>query len=147
MNRGGGCSTETSNGKTSAPAASQKPATAPAAPVQLAAAKTGKAPARPAPPLTQQMLDEVRALTKAASVLYNEGVTARTAGDNTTARDKQASAKDTLERLDVMLKAQLLWQEEAQMEEWAQPAEYVTLEREYGAAMNLTKKIRMGGGK
>ena len=42
---------------------------------------------------------------------------------------------------------QLLWQEEAQMEGWAQPAEYITLEREYGAAMNLTKKIRMGGGK
>jgi hypothetical protein len=147
MNSGGG------GGGAQQPAAPpQAPGAAPAsqpkaAPVQLAAAKAGKAPARPAPPLTQAMLDQVRSLTASASALYNDGVKARSAGDNAAARERQAAAKDTLDQLQTLLQAPLLWQEEAQMEGWAQPAEYITLEREYGAAMTLTKKIRMGGGK
>lgn len=149
MNSGGSKAAETAPA-TPAPASATPPASQPAsapAPVQLASAKAGKPPSRPAPPLTQAMLDQVRSLTAAAGVLFNEGVKARTDGNNTLARDKQAQAKDTLDKVQVLLKDQLLWQEEAQMEEWAQPAEYITLEREYGATMTLTKKIRMQGGK
>jgi hypothetical protein len=145
MNQGGSAAAKTDSPPS--PADAKQPAAPTPTPVQLAGAKAGKTPARPAPVLTQQTLDEVRALTKAASAFYNEGVQARAAGDNSLARDKQAQAKETLDRLDGMLEAQLLWQEEAQMGGWAMPAEYITLEREYGAAMNLTKKIRMQGGK
>lgn len=136
---------ETAQPKPAAAAPAGQPA-APA-PVELASAKTGKTPSRPAPTLTQDMLGKVRSLTATAGALFNEGVKLRNGGDNAGARDKQAQAKDTLDQVQSLLKDQLLWQEEAQMEGWAQPAEYITLEREYGATMTLTKKVRMQGGK
>ncbi|HEX5050862.1 MAG TPA: hypothetical protein VFZ65_03740 [Planctomycetota bacterium] len=128
------------------PGANTPAAAKPAAAAPLAAAKTGKNPTRPAPTLTAEMLEQVRSSRKVAEGLYNEGVTARTAGDNATARDKQTQAKAALEKLESMLEAPLRWQEEAQLGGWAQPAEYVSLEKEYGAVMNLTNRIRKGGG-
>lgn len=150
MNSGGGKSNAAAPSSPPASAAGtgggSSAAATPSA-LTLASAKAGKAPARPAPTLTREMIETVRARTAEASALYNEGVKARTAGDNAAARDKQAAAKAALDQINTQLADQLLWQEEAQLENWAQPAEYVTLEREYGKAMSLTKKIRMGGGK
>jgi hypothetical protein len=45
-----------------------------------------------------------------------------------------------------LVDAALRWQEEAQLGEWAQPAEYVTLEQMAGDYSSLLKKVRMGGG-
>ncbi|MEO6597838.1 MAG: hypothetical protein ABIP94_24085 [Planctomycetota bacterium] len=143
MNRKGPDTGDATPGAKNTPAAS-KPV---AAPVPLAGAKAGKNPTRPAPPLTPETLAEIRSSRVLAEGLYNEGVTARNAGDNSKARDKQAQAKDALEKVETLLADSLRWQEEAQMEGWAQPAEYMTLEKEYGAVMKLTKRIRMGGGK
>lgn len=142
------------NGKTGTPtpaAPAAKPAEAskpPAAPAAVSSsAKDGKTPAKAAPALTADTLGQVRAKYEAMKGFYNEGSKARTDGDNATARDKQAKAKDVLDEIDAMLKAPLLWQEEAEMEGWSQPAEYVEMAKLYGDVMSLAKKVRMGGGK
>jgi len=123
-----------------------KPAPA-VAPAQAASAKAGKTPKRPAPALTQETLAKVEEMLRTMKAFYNEGATARQAGDNTKARDKMAQAKDVLEQIDKLLAEPLLWQEEAQMDNWAQPAEYISLEKVYGDVMKLAKMVRMGGGK
>jgi len=127
-------------------AAAPAPSPAPA-PVPTGSAKAGKTPARPAPALTQETLGKLDELFGKAKAAYNEGSTLRTAGDNAGARSKQAEAKALLDRWKQLVEAQLLWQEEAQMEEWAQPAEYAALERIYGPFAKLEKSVRMGGGK
>jgi hypothetical protein len=130
-----------------APPAAAAPAGKPApAPVPMEAAKAGKTPARAAPALTQATLDQIKALTEKAKGLYNEGVTARNGGDNTAARSKQSAAKDCLDEQKKLVETQLLWQEEAQMENWAQPAEYIALEKLYAEASKLEKSIKMAGG-
>jgi hypothetical protein len=133
----------------SPPAAEAKAAPAPhvpSTPLSLAGAKAGKTPSKAAPSLTQDTLTKVRDLLDEAKKLSNEGVTARNAGDNQKARDLQSAAKDKLETLQKMIQAPLLWQEEAQMGDWAQPAEYVTLENLYAEVGKLEKRVRMGGG-
>jgi hypothetical protein len=129
--------------------ANPAPKAAPAAastPVALAGAKAGKVAKKPAPALTQDTLTKVRDLLEEAKKLSNEGVTARNGGDNMAARDKQSAAKDKLDELQKLVQAPLTWQEEAQMEDWAQPAEYVTLENLYAEVGKLLKRVRMGGG-
>ena len=44
-----------------------------------------------------------------------------------------------------MLSDQLEWQEEAEMEGWAQPASYGALEKLWGSIASLDKKARMVG--
>jgi hypothetical protein len=122
------------------------PAHVPSTPLSLAGAKAGKTPSKPAPGLTQDTLTKVRDLLDEAKKLSNEGVTARNGGDNQKARDLQSAAKDKLEALQKLIQAPLLWQEEAQMGDWAQPAEYVTLENLYAEVGKLEKRVRMGGG-
>lgn len=132
-----------------APAAEAKAAPAPhvpSTPLSLAGAKAGKTPSKPAPGLTQDTLTTVRDLLDEAKKLSNEGVTARNGGDNQKARELQSAAKDKLEALQKLIQAPLLWQEEAQMGDWAQPAEYVTLENLYAEVGKLEKRVRMGGG-
>ena len=145
------------SGKKDTPAAPKAPVAAEAKPtpaaapsassaIALAGARAGKTPSKPAPGLTQDTLTKVRDLLEEAKKLSNEGVSARTAGDNQMAREKQSAAKDKLETLQKMIQAPLLWQEEAQMGDWAQPAEYVTLENLYAEVGKLEKRVRMGGG-
>lgn len=125
-------------GKTQTPA---KP------PVQLGAATSGKTPGRAAPALTTEMLGKVTDLKQQMEAHYNDGSKARTAGDNAAAREHQAKAKDMLDQIDKLIEPQLLWQEEAEMGGWAQPAEYVALAKLYGSVSKLAKMVRMGGGK
>lgn len=132
--------------KPPAPAA-VAPAAAPAQPgATPAVAKAGKTPAKPAPALTPEMMQEARALLQQAKDLNNEGVKARTAGDNTTARAKQSEANDKLEALQKLIAAPLAWQEEADFGDWTQPAEYVALGKLFQEVSNLMKRVRMGGG-
>jgi hypothetical protein len=130
------------------------PATAPAASapaaatskLSLAGAKTGKTPTKPAPALAAATLQQVQDLLNEAKALSNEGVTLRTAGDNQKARDKQTAARDKIEAAKKLIEQPLLWQEEADMSDWAMPAEYVTLTSLFGEMSKLEKKIRMSGG-
>ena len=70
----------------------------------------------------------------------------RGAGNNQEARDKQSAAKDKVDALKKVIDGPARWQEEAQMENWAQPAEYVALEKLWTEISKLEKQIRMGGG-
>lgn len=135
---------------TVAPPAPAKPTAsspAPQAPAVSSSAKAGKTPAKPAPALSADTLAQVVTLYNQMGTHFNAGVTARTAGDNATAREHQGKAVDVLQQIDKLLEAPLLWQEEAEMEGWAQPAEYVQMAKEYGKVMGLAKKVRMSGGK
>ncbi len=131
---------------TAKPAAAQPAPTPAAAPVS-SSAKAGKAPAKPAPALTAETLAKVRVEYDKMKGFYNEGSTARTAGDNTKARERQALAKEVLDGINAMVVAPLGWQEEAEMEGWTQSAEYVEFAKLYNDVMTLAKKVRMGGGK
>ena len=130
----------------SKPAAAQPAPTPAVAPVS-SSSKVGKAPAKPAPALSAETLGKVRDELAKMKAFYNEGSTARTAGDNTKAREQQAKAKDVLDGIDAMVTAPLRWQEEAEMEGWSQSAEYVEFGKLYNEVMSLAKKVRMGGGK
>lgn len=145
MNSGGG-------GEKPAEAA-PKPAAAPAAEqpkvsgaVPSGTARSGKTPARAAPALTPQMLQQTADLLAEAKTLCNDGITARTAGDNQGARDKQSAAKDKIDAVKQLIAAPLGWQEEADLEGWAMPAEYSALEKLYGQLSSLEKRVRMSGG-
>lgn len=148
MNRGGDGNAKAGNTPTAEQSA--KPAAQPAAPaktpVKLEAAKAGGPAKRPAPALTEATLQEARDLLAAAKGLCNEGITARTAGDNSKARERQSAAKTKIDELKKLVAAASLWQEEAQLENWAQPAEYMTLEKLLGELGPLEKRVRMGGG-
>lgn len=131
----------------------QQPAKQPTKPVgpktqlKMGSAKAGKTPDRPAPTLTQEMLQKAATLIQEAKVLNNEGVKLRSSGDNKGSRAKNSEAKRKLDEVKSMLDAPLTWQEEADMEEWAMPAEYTALGNLYGQLSKLEKRIRMGGGK
>jgi len=149
MRSGGGGAAAATNGDKAAAKESPKaetPAPPSGAPVELAGAKAGKPAGRPAPPLPAETLQQLNDLFAKAKALYAEGVKARTAGDNTGARQKQSEATKLLEQWRALIEKQLNWQEEAQMGDWAMPAEYMTLEKLYLPYQDLLKRVRMGGG-
>lgn len=149
-NRGGGQAANAgqsppSTGRGTAPAAAA-PAPAPAK-VALAGAKAGKPPQKPAPPLTAATLQELQDLLDRIKALRNEAVTARTGNaDVQLARAKMGDAKVLLDQWEAKIVEPLRWQEDAQMEDWAQPAEYVTLETLYATFSRLDNEVRKGGG-
>ncbi|MGE3173261.1 MAG: hypothetical protein AB7O97_11605 [Planctomycetota bacterium] len=129
------------------PAAKQPAPSVTGEKVQLGAAKPGKTPTKPAPALTQDTLQELSDLLQQIKALRNEAVTARTGNaDNQLARSKMGEAKELLDRWEQMIEPQLRWQEEAQMGDWAQPAEYLTLERLYASFQRFNNEVRKGGG-
>lgn len=131
------------------PAAPAQAATPSAPPPKAvsSSAKAGKTPTKPAPTLTAAMLQEARDLEAKMKAFYNEGSTARTAGDNLKAREKQASAKEVYDQIEKLLTPALAWQEEAELNDWAQPAEFVELTKLWSSIAKLSKMVRMGGGK
>ena len=118
----------------------------PSTPLQQGAARAGKTPDRPAPTLTTEMLQRANALVDEAKALNNDGTRLRNTGDNRGARAKQSEAKRKIDAALAVIEAPSAWQEEADLEGWAMPAEYVTLERLFGRIAKLQKRIRMGGG-
>jgi len=116
-------------------------------PLKTGSAKAGKTPDRPAPTLTNEMLAKANGMIEEAKALNNEGVKLRNGGDNKAARAKQAEAKRKLDECIAFLEVPALWQEEADLEGWAMPAEYVTLGHLYVRIAKYQKRIRMSGGK
>ena len=87
------------------------------------------------------------ALVDEAKALNNDATRLRNAGDNRGARAKNSEAKRKIDAAIASIEAPSVWHEEAELEEWAMPAEYVTLGHLYGRISKLQKRIRMGGGK
>jgi hypothetical protein len=126
------------------PAAAPKPVVSN---LQLSAAKAGKTPTTKPPELTAATLQELDALLLRIKTLRNESVTARAgSSDNQTARAKMGEAYKLCEEWQQKIDAPLRWQENAQMEDWAQPAEYVTLEKMFATFQKLNNEVRKGGG-
>jgi hypothetical protein len=149
LNHGGAAAAGTGAGVAPAPVAGNAaPSSQPASDkIALAAAKAGKTPARPAPALPASTLQELSDLLGRIKALRNESVDARTSrADVQTARDKMGEAKQLCEQWLGKIQPQLSWQEEAQMDNWAQPAEYATLERLYQTYQRLENEVRRGGG-
>ncbi len=150
---GGGGENADASGKTgsgSQNADSSQNAKSPARPARTPAsgtAKAGKTPDRPAPALSHDTLDKLDDLLAEAKTFYNEGVRARNATEHQKAREAQSKAKAKLDAWEKLVEPQLRWQEEAEMEDWAQPAEYDLLTRRYPTFSKLQKMVRMGGGK
>jgi len=145
MNSGGG---DQNTAETAPKPAATQPASTPKTTVAVptGSARAGKTPTRPAPALTAQMLQQSAELLAEAKALCNDGITARTAGDNQGARDKQSQAKDKIDAAKQLMTVPLGWQEEADLEGWAMPAEYGALEKLYGQLSSLEKRVRMSGG-
>lgn len=144
-NKGG---SEDQNNSSNEPA--KQPAKQPEAPktnLTMANAKGGKTPDRPAPPLTQATLTKVTELLAEAKALSNEGIKLTKSGSNPEGAAKQSAAKVKIDQLKAMIEEQSLWQEEADMGDWAQPAEYITLAKIYATISRTQKTIRMNGGK
>ncbi len=146
MSGGGSNKPAASGSSTSTPAAA--PAASPTAVVSVPAgsAKAGKTPDRPAPALTQDTLGKLAQLQAQATELFNESVNLRNGGDNMKAREAAGRAKDVLDQWNQLVEPNLLWQEEAQLGEWSQPAEYIQLEKLFGAYQTLNNKVRKQGG-
>lgn len=116
--------------------------------VSLSSAKGGSAPKEPAPPLTKEMLDQVNGMLAEAKALFDEGYKMRQLDQKVSeanAKLDQAAAK--MEEISKFLETPLAWQEKAEMDDWAQPAEYVTLGQMYKKISTLENKIRKLGGK
>ncbi len=107
----------------------------------------GKTPGRPAPPLTQATLTKITELLAEAKAISNEGIKLTKSGNNPEGSAKQSEAKVKIDQLKALIEEQSLWQEEADMGDWAQPAEYITLARIYATISRTQKTIRMNGGK
>jgi uncharacterized iron-regulated membrane protein len=138
------------DGDNAAAAATKPPAAAPAAPTPTptpaSAAKAGKAPTKPAPALSANVLADARTLLADAKALSNEGVQARNAGNNELARQKQSAASDKVEAIKVKTAANWAWLEEAELEGWSTSGEYADLGKLYTDLLNLENRIRKGGG-
>ena len=150
MTGGGGDDADASGKQDTGSDNASQSTNAPARPARTPAsgtARSGKTPDRPAPALSHETLDKIDNLLDEAKAFYNEGVKARNAGEHMKARDAQSKAKAKLDEWEELVEPQLRWQEEAEMEDWAQPAEYDLLTRRYPAFSKLQKMVRMGGGK
>lgn len=152
MSRGGDDAATGTGGTTSgaapgsrspAPPANLTPAPQPGA--TSFAAKAGKPPGRPAPPLDAATLDQCRKLLAEAKAISDEGVKLRMAGDNEQARARQSVASDKIEEVKRLTATAWLWQEEAELGEWALPAEYVNLAQLYDRLGPLENQVRRGG--
>ena len=142
---GGGGDEEESNDQSNRQPPQQSQPPTPSA--NMSSAQGGKAPGRPAPPLSQETLSKVRQLLAEAKTMSDDGIRLRKSGDNKGCRAKQSAAKVKIDQIKSMIETQSLWQEEAEMSDWAQPAEYVTLARIYVKIGTTEKTIRMQGGK
>ena len=117
------------------------------APVAMGSAKAGKTPTVTPPPLTQADLQKFQGLLNEAKVLLNDGKRARMEkGDNQAARQKMGEASKLLAQAYASVEKALDWQADAQMEDWAQPSEYVTLEALYSRYSKYDNEARKGGG-
>ncbi|MBM3973499.1 MAG: hypothetical protein FJ301_05300 [Planctomycetes bacterium] len=134
------------DGDGGAASSTTKPAAAPTVATPAPAGKQGKAPTRPAPALAADMAQNARDLLAEAKTLSNEGVQARTAGNNELARQKQSAASDKCEAIKAMTATNWAWLEEAELEGWTMPGEYVDLGKLYTDLLNLENRIRKGGG-
>ena len=108
-------------------------------------AKEGKPPTRPAPAITEAMVNEWSRLYQESKNHYNNYQREHAAGNREAKLREAALAKDKLDAAKAALDEPMLWWDEAILEDWAMPAEYAALEPIHKKWSTLNKKIRMTG--
>jgi len=107
--------------------------------------RQGSTPDEPAPALTSADLAAFQTKVNEAKDLLNEAENARRKDDHDTFKAKGKQAQEALEAAKEIVAEQLEWHSEADMNGWAMPAEYVTLENYFAAYSKHRKKARMIG--
>lgn len=115
--------------------------------VAVSGGKSGQTPGRPAPALTQDMLNKMSDLLAQAKSISDSGFKLLKEGKNMEARTRQSEAKVKIDEIKKLIEEPSLWYEEADMDGWSIPPEYVALNRLYSKMSTLQKTIRMQGGK
>lgn len=115
--------------------------------VAVSGGSPGKSPDRPAPTLTKDTLNKMADLLAEAKSISNSGFALLKAGKNIEARTRQSEAKVKIDEIKALIEEPSLWFEEADMDGWSIPAEYVAMNKLYGKLSTLQKTIRMQGGK
>lgn len=135
---GGGEPSSAASG-TNAPAAPKSESTPPtaSAPARPASAglapstegRAGKTPGTPAPPIAEATFQRTEELYAKATAAWDAGQRARSAGKTDEFDTHVQESRGHLEALFDVLRPYTTWYEEADLEGWALPADYVTLQR------------------
>lgn len=135
MNSGGGTKVNAPNSSTGSSAAAQPnnpPAQqAPSSPAStpFGSAQAGKPPSRSAPTLERNHLDAAEAEYRKAVQLWNESQAARKAGNTEQFGKLVNQSWRHCEQVLELVRPQLEWLDEADLEGWAMPAGYDELQR------------------
>ncbi len=127
---------------TTRPPAVAKPTPTKAAPRPTEQARAGKPPARPAPPIPASVFEQAETHYQAAKTKWNESVRAKRKGDINTAREAAAAAWQQFLSQRDLLEPYMEWFEEADMEDWTMPADYVRLQRLLNTYDKLKVKVQ-----
>lgn len=110
------------------------------------AAQPGKTPDRKAPTIDRRWFGTVNEAYEQAKELSNEGKKAQAAGDPSTMQAKFVEAKRILRAgLETIPQGVWDWDDEAQIEGWARPSEYVELSRWYAKWSKLDQQLHRLG--
>ena len=82
-----------------------------------------------------------------AKSISNSGFALLKEGKNFEARTRQSEAKVKIDEIKALIEEPTLWYEEADMDDWSIPAEYVAMNKLYGKLSTPLKTIRMQGGR
>lgn len=129
--------------KKSQPAETKTPAKKMAVPSATTEAdKPGKSPDRAAPAIPASVWTETAALFQTAKDKWNEGQTARKAGEVQHYKDAVNEAWQAMEQLSAKIEPYASWFEEADMGGWAMPGDYVRLQKRFNVWDRHSAKIQ-----
>ena len=140
----GGSGSETSQPEKQAPVQPTKvePEKPKNQPIEAGRSKAGKPPKRPAPALDVAVFQKTDAWYREADTKYTEGQVAKNKSDSTTYQKRVNESFKLIEKIDKELETYMTWQEEADFEGWAMPAEYDVLLRKLGSYSQLKVNLK-----
>lgn len=105
-------------------------------------AKAGKPPRTPAPEIDLAQIAKADTAVELAKVKKNEAETARRAGDHSAFKAHLDAAMTAMQQCRSAVEPYTDWLEEADLEGWAMPASYVSLQARLGAWDKLFQQIK-----
>jgi hypothetical protein len=118
------------------------PASAPAAGLTGGTPREGETPERSAPPIQEADLARAQQHYENAKQKWNEGQRARSSGDHETYVTATKEAFEEMEKQRDALRPYTDWYEEADLGDWAMPAEYGALQRRLDTYDRLYQRIK-----
>jgi len=140
---GGGSPSDTEAGQQSQqPVPKQNSEKPKVKPSESGSAVAGKPPKRPAPTLDLAVFQKTDAWYHEADTKYTEGQAAKNKSDSTTYQKRVNESFALIEKIDKELEPYMTWQEEADFNSWAMPAEYSVLLRKLGSYSQLKVNLK-----